>query len=205
MPIPSDIAAVRGLQKYLQDNVNELEEVYDEWPYFGDELTMPCASVVTVGTPEYTNLMHYIYARIADPDIAENDIIHEVIGQYDARIQVDIWAESKIERSRLLESVTNALNKQYIEQDLPCGLSLTMTDYYNVIARFDLVGHTYIDNEQNSQRAQWRVKMDLLVNYPKLAIKSVPRISEITVINQIDDNSSVNDDNVDTEENFEIN
>lgn len=199
-----DMAAVRGLQKYLQDNVPELNEVYDEWPYHGDEMNLPCCSIITAGTPEYNNLQPYTYSKIEDPDNELNDILTEVIAQIDGRIQIDVWTEYKNKRGEMLELITKALNKQNIEEDLPNGLSLLMTDYYNVIARFDQVGYTYMDSEENSQKSQWRVKIDILFSHVVVELKSRPRINEITISHQIADDNNVAEDDNNIDESYEI-
>jgi len=204
MTIPSDMAAIRGLQKYLEQEMTDLESVYDEFPNHNEKMVLPCASVITVGTPTLTNLMPYTFKKEVDPDNADNDLVYDVIGQYDARIQLDLWTEYKIQRGRLLDIFDNALNKQQIESDLPSGLSLILSDYYSAIARYDNVGYTYMDSEENSQKDEWRVKVDLLVNYPKIKVKSIPRISEIKIINQISDDKNVGDDNIELEEEIDL-
>ena len=204
MTMPYDMAAVRGLQKYLKNEVSELNEVFDEFPYHGDEMDLPCASIITVGTPLYLNLQPYILKKIPDPDNALNDILYEVIAQIDGKLQVDLWAEYKIQRGEILELVTKAINKQNIEKDLPNGLSLDLTDYHNVIARFDQVGYTYMDSEGNSQKSQWRVKVDILFSHVVLELKSRPRINEITIVNQIADNNDVSEDDQSIEETFKV-
>lgn len=202
--IPTDMAAVRALQTYLKENVEGIAEVYDEWPNHNEELNLPCISLITQGTPVYTNLMPYTYRQETDPDNAQNIKLTEVIGQFDSRIQLDIWTEYKIARGRIFELVHDAMNKELLEKDLPAGLSLTMADYHDVIARFDVVGYTYMDSEENSQRDEWRVKLDLLVNYPKVAIKSRPRIDDITLINQISEKVKVEESDSNIEENYTI-
>jgi len=198
------MAAIRGLQKYLEQEMTDLESVYDEFPNHNEKMVLPCASVITVGTPTLTNLMPYTFKKEVDPDNADNDLVYDVIGQYDARIQLDLWTEYKIQRGRLLDIFDNALNKQQIESDLPSGLSLILSDYYSAIARYDNVGYTYMDSEENSQKDEWRVKVDLLVNYPKIKVKSIPRISEIKIINQISDDKNVGDDNIELEEEIDL-
>lgn len=198
----SDMAAVRGLQRYLKANVLTLEEVYDEWPNHGDEMKVPCCSIITAGTPQYTNLMPYIFKRIEDPDNDLNDLVSEVVGMYDSRIQVDLWTEYKIQRGEFHELILDAINKQYLEGDQPAGLSLTLDNYHDAIAHYDYVGYTYMDSDEGSSKTQWRVKIDIIVNYPRIAVKSIPRISEINVINQIGDNLNVEDDNESVEENL---
>lgn len=205
MTASADRAAVLGLKKYLKDNVSELQNVYDEWPSHGDELVVPSVSIMTVGTPTYVNHANFsVHSKSPDPDVAENDIIKEIIGHYDATLQVDIWTEYKPERGKIYDLVDNALNKEYYDKGLPQGLSLILADYHDVIARYDQVGYTYISTEEGTQKEQWRVKVDLLVNYPKIAVKSVPRIEEITVTHQISDNTDVSEDNADIEETYEV-
>lgn len=199
MSLPCDIAAVRGLQEYIKEKVSEFNEVFDEFPAADCEVELPSCSISTVGTPLYTNLMPEEHKRYEDEDNSNNDTVIDIIGQYDARYQVDIFAGYKIQRSRLMESVIDALNLEQIESDLPSGLSLVLEEYHDVIARYDQVGYTYIDGEQNSQKGQWRVKLDLIVNYSKVIVRSIPRINEITVTTDI-----APDDNLDIQENFTV-
>lgn len=204
MTISYDMAAIRSLRNYLEEEVEELNEVYDEWPYHGDELNVPCASVMTVGTPTYMNLQPYEYDRTQDPDVANNDLIYDAVAQLDGEIQIDIWTEYKLERGRILDLVTKAINKQNIESDLPNGLSLVMSEYHNVIARYDQVGYTYMDSEENSQRAQWRVKVSILFSHVVVEVKSRPRITDVILTHQISEDKDVCEDNLDIEEIFQI-
>lgn len=206
MTTPYDIAAVRGLQKYLKQEVSAFNNnVFDSWPNHGDKMVLPTCNITNVGTPEYTNLMPYILRKEVDPENALNDLVYTVVAQIDGRIQVDIWAEYKIARSKILELTTKAINKQAISGEAPNGLSLTLSDYYNVIARFDQVGYTNMDSEVNSQTSEWRVKLDLLFSHEVIEVKSIPRISEITLDNQIASDKNVNDDNTDIEESYDVN
>ena len=113
--IPADLAATRGLQKYIQDNVQEFNKVIDEFPDAGCEMELPTCSITTVGTPNYTNLMPTQIRKEQDEDEDGNDLVYTMIGQFDTRLQVDIWSEYKIQRSRLLESVIDALNVDFFE------------------------------------------------------------------------------------------
>lgn len=205
MSTPYDQAAVKSLQTYLKAEVEEFNNnVFDEWPYHGDEMDLPTCSIMTAGTPVYLNLQPYIYRQEADPDNSDNDLIYEAVAQLDGRLQVDIWTQYKKDRGQMLELVTKAINKQNIESDLPNGLSLEMAEYHNVIARFDQVGYTYIDTEEGSQKSQWRVKIELLFSHVVIEVKSRPRISEITLTHQISDDRDVSDDNTDIEEIIDV-
>lgn len=205
MTYPHIQASVKGLVKYLKDNVNELEEVYEDWPNFNDEFCAPSVSVMLAGTPVLTNLMPHVIRREEDPDNALNDLVYEAVGQYDGQIQLDVWCEYKPQRGKIYDLIDKALNDEYYTKDLPQGLSLTIPEYHDIIARYDQVGYTYIDSEENSRKTHWRVKVDLVFNHVKVAVKSIPRMQEITLTHQISDNKNVEDDNLDIEEDYQIN
>lgn len=193
MTLPSDLAPIRGLLEYLKTEMPSVQKFYDQWPYHGDELVYPCISLMYVGTPSFRNLPPYIFKTEEDPENALNDLVYEVIGNHEGTIQLDIWAEYKISRSRILELVNTALNKQQINSDLPAGLSLTLSEYHNAIARFDKVGYTYMDSEENSNKAYWRVKLDLLFQSPEIMVRSLPRMSEITLKSEVKEDVLVNE------------
>lgn len=186
MTLPADIAAVRGIIEYLKTYVSEFNDILDEFPNHGDELELPSCSVITVGEPVFMNLMPYTLKTIADPEAPINDIVYTVIGQFDLKLQVDLWAEYKIQRSQLIEAVQDALNKDHIDNDGPTGLRLILDDYHGVISSFDMISYSYINDENTSSKGCWRAKLDLVVNYPKLVVKSIPRIDEITVKSNVD-------------------
>ena len=206
----SDRAPILGLKKYFEIEIPGLNEVSEGWPDPKEQLVMPTMSLMHSKNPILTNLHPYIYEQngvknsIPDPDEPLNNIYDFVVGQYESTIQVDLWTEYKPERGEFYDKIVNALDKDFIDKHLANGLSLKLTNYHNVIARFDQVGYTYIDSEDAAQRAEWRVKLDLLVQWPKIIQKSMPRISETTLTTQIGQTNNVEDDDQSIEESTTI-
>ena len=197
---PDILVAVRTLQSFIRENMPELINVFDEWPDPKETLEVPCVSIVTQGNPTYTHSYPTIFKRVSDPDNTLNDIVVYSIGYYDINLQLDLWTEYKIQRAELFDKLINVLNKQFMDNGSPTGLSLVLSDYHEAIARYDQNGYTFMDGGDGLQRAEWRVKVDVSVNHFKLVEKSEPRMSQITLQNEI--SQTENDTGV--EENFEV-
>lgn len=197
---PDILVAVRTLQSFIQENMPELINVFDEWPDPKEALEVPCVSIITQGNPTYTHSYPTIFKRVSDPDNALNDIVVYSVGYYDINLQLDLWTEYKIQRAELFDKLINVLNKQFMDNGSPTGLSLVLADYHEAIARYDQNGYTFMDGGDGLQRAEWRVKVDITVNHFKLVEKSEPRMSQITLQNEI----SQTENDTDVEENFEV-
>jgi hypothetical protein len=185
MNLGANEAIVDELVKYLKENIPELNKVYLEWPNHNEALQMPCASVLTVGNPTYTNYMPTLWKR-------ENGLSHYYVGAYDITLHIDLWAEYKQARGDLMERVFDTFNKQFQELGMALGLSLSLVDYYNVIARYDINGYTYMDSEESSQRDEWRAKIVVLVNCPRVMTKIESVMEEITVDQEVDTDIVIN-------------
>jgi hypothetical protein len=187
---PSNIVLLRSLVNYLKTEVNL--PVIEGWPDPKVELDLPCLSVMVVGNPRYTHKFPTQLSLYVDQQ--GNQIEVSEVGYYDYRVQIDVWAEYAPQRDELFEIVHRALNNDFYEKDGPMGLSLILEDYHNAIARVDQVGYSNVDNGDNSQRAEWRIKIDCLVNFPKLAEKQVSIISKLTVETEISEATLVADE-----------
>lgn len=197
---PDTLVAVRTLKAFIEANMPELEAVYDEWPNPKDQLKTPCLTIVSVGTPSFTHAFPNVFKRVLDPDNDLNDLVAYSVGYYDINLQLDLWTEYKIQRAELFDKLMAVLNKQFIDSELPTGLSLQLIDYHDAIARYDQSGYTFMDNGDGLQRGEWRVKVDVAVNHFKLIEKSQPRMSEITLKSEV----SQTEDDTDIEETFEV-
>lgn len=191
---PSNRVAVKTLAKYLQEQLPDVK-ILEEWPDPKTEMTLPCISILTVGTPVYSHRFPVIHKKVDDEENPVNKTVVYIVGQYDAKVQVDLWTDYKGRRDELYERVMDAFSRQFIDFDLATGLSLELVDYHETFARYDQVGYTYMDSADNSQRAEWRAKIDIEVNYPKLVEKSESIMEEITLKNRIDEEVSVEIDN----------
>jgi len=164
-----------------------LNDVQDEWPNHNQELNMPCAAVTTIGTPEYNSIMP-TYLRRSEDNL--KSIYH--VGTYDITISIDLWCEYKHTRGVLLERLIDTFNKQFQEQGLSLGLSLQLESYHNVIARYDINGYNYTDNEEASQRDEWRAKVNVLVNFMKIMEKEESLMEVIEIDQTVDTDIVIN-------------
>jgi len=179
-------AIIEELAKYLELAVPQLKEVHREFPATNRELEKPIASLITVSNP-FTNRMRYIISKTDIPGDSNHKSVLYVVGQYDYKLQLDIWAETKAERSKLYDLVFRAINKDFFDDDANMGISLKLADYFNTIARYELVDYTFDDSEQSSQTDSWRVKMILEGNCKAHIEKCEAIMRTITVEQEVND------------------
>ena len=182
-------AIVEELAKYIEDNIPEFNSVLREWPNHNESLDMPCATILTVGSPDYTQQMPVLSK-------SEGGISTYIVGFYDINLHIDIWAEYKALRGDMMEKVIDLFNKQFQESGMALGASLTLADYDNVIARYDLGGYTYMDSEESSQRDEWRAKVVVLVNCPRIMTKIESKMEDIKLYNNISTNNDSDTDEI---------
>lgn len=196
--------AIKSLAAYLKSEISELSDVFADWPDPKQQLVVPSVSIMAAGTRGFRHCQPEIFKRTVNADNPDLDDVVYTIGQYDYTLQIDLWTEYKPQRGELYEKIHDALNKQFLNTDQPCGLSLTIPEYHDMIARFDQVGYTFMDSEEASQRSEWRVKIDVLVTHSKLAVKVQSRIEEITVQSQVSDTITSENEEASNEEISEI-
>lgn len=173
-------AIVGEIAKYLQNEIPGLNEIHEEFPAANRELEKPIAALTTVSNP-LTPMYNAIIRTEADPQNANKLKTLSRVGQYNYRLQLDIWAETKKQRNELYDRVFHAMNKEAFESDLGGGVSLTLADYYDIIARYEMVDYTFNDSEQSSQTDEWRVKITIEGNCYAVLEKCEPIMKEITV------------------------
>ena len=149
---------------YLLAEIPELG-VLKEWPNANQTLNYPMVSLVS----GKAQLMNRPLEQIAltEPDEDGKVTATYVVGQYDYKLQADIWAGNKAERDVYLGKFLDAVNKEAMDstgKDNPMGLSLKLPSYFDIIARLDVDSHEYQDDMQAAQRQERRVRVDILVN-----------------------------------------
>lgn len=172
-------APIHELVEYMKANIESLKKVYLEWPNHNESLEMPCASILTVGSPEYTPKMPSLWKN-------EAGLSYYFVGEYNLTLQLDLWAEYKQTRGELMESVFDLFDKQFQDSGKSLGISLPMTEYFDTIARYDLTGYNYGDNEEGSQRDEWRSKLTVLVNFQRVITKSESTMDEIKILPEVE-------------------
>lgn len=186
MTLPANITVVETLSEYIKAEIADLD-ITDEWPNHNDELNYPALSITTVGNGEYRSFGNKkLLSQVEDP---ENPTINTIniysVGQYDITLQLDLWTGNKERRGEYLEKLMNVLDKQFIDSGKPSGLSLVLKEYHGIIARYDHTGYNYVDGGQSAQRGEWRVKIDILVNFVRAVVKIESKMVEAKLVSEI--------------------
>ena len=161
---------IDSLLNYLKNNERLgklIDNFYPEWPEANQgegEKTLSAHSV--------TIKHNYTMRTLVKVD----DIIGETVkvaatyrvGEYNNDIQVDIWCPYKSQRNEIYKAFYETINEEMLNSDSkPSGLSLVLENYFDTIARYDIVGYNFPDDERSSQEDEWRVKIDLKVHFDK--------------------------------------
>lgn len=171
-------ASVNQLVKYIKDNITELNNVYLEFPNHNEALEMPSCSVITSGNVGYRNEMPILWKK-------EADLSYYKTGSYNYTIVIDLWTEYKQSRGDIMEKIFDLFNKQFQETGRSLGASLNLVDYHNVIAHYSLNGYNYVDNEQGSQRDEWRARITCEVDFSRITTKVESDMTDIQLHNEI--------------------
>lgn len=159
---------IKVLADYLlaeMASITSIDQILEEWPEASLELqNYPVISIITKTTPEFTPHMdpQPFESVVNDEDDKSRDYKYSV-GQYDFELQVDLWTDYKARRHTLYQEFFAAFHKKLVTQGYS-GVTLVMADYHGCPIHFQMVGYSYTDSEEASQRKEWRVKIDLLAN-----------------------------------------
>lgn len=153
---------IKGLIVHLKANMPSLKQAYDDWPNPNQKLEYPCLSIFS-RNPSYMGVNPYVISK-GDPIISGPDEdkvpVRTVIGMWDFKFQIDLWADSKPTRAKIEKELMAAFSKDRSTS----GVNLQLTDYFSEWVHFDLADFAYADTEEGSQRSEWRVKVDVLAN-----------------------------------------
>lgn len=206
MAVPELDVALKALAKDMQEKIPELKKVYEHWPGPKDALEMPCASIMVMGSPRLASSPPTIKSKVQDPDNELNWLVTYLMGEYNKTYIVDLWCEYPHLREQLYEKIADYFDRQFLsgEREMP-GLSLELTDYYaGAFACYVNVGYTFSEQEESSQRSEWRVRIEVLANYPRIKVKSEPKMAEIIVKSEIGDQAEVEETNEEIQETYEL-
>lgn len=153
-------AVLSALSQHLLEKMPLLEKVLLQFPEANDELQYPCISLTIPGD---MTLRSQFPEQFAQGDTAEHKAaVKYDVGDYSCDIQADLWCGSKQERHELYEELFRAFSAQ-----LPImGLTLPLTEYHGVLARYDLSVLSFPnDDESASQRKEWRGIVRILAQF----------------------------------------
>lgn len=160
----------------------EIDEFYPEWPDANggeEEVTL---SVHTVNA-EHEPRMRTLKSKtdiVGDPVKAAALF---KIGAWDFDIQVDIWTPYKAKRNELYKKFHDLINAEFMSDGVsPAGLSLTLKNYFDTIARYEIVGYNFPDDERSSQDDSWRVRIDMKVHFDKMIELVLNKITETVIV-----------------------
>jgi len=174
---------VDSLVNYLQERLSDdIDQFYSEWPE------------ANLGENEVTLAAHTIDAALTNRKIVivdKQDILNESVkaaatyrlGTYDINIQVDIWTPYKAKRNELYTKFCDTINEEFLNGDWkPVGLSLTLENYFDTIARYEIVGYNFPDEERASQVDEWRVVIAMKAHFDKKRQKIVNKITDSIIV-----------------------
>lgn len=153
-----------ALKTYLTAQIPSLT-VRTEWPDPNQKLIYPCLTLFQ-GKITTMNRPPEIVSKTA-PDVNNQIVVTEIIGEHDFQVQMDLWCSDRVMRDKYLSLVIDAINAQVADStgnNNAAGLSLQLTNYYNDWARFDVDSNENVDDAAGVQRRERRAKIILLAN-----------------------------------------
>lgn len=172
---------VKRLAMHMREKMPELAQVLEEWPEPNLALKYPTLSIFS-GVPAQHR--HFQVVKLSQSDVEMPAKIRSkyIVGDYEWRLQLDLWCANKPERHRLYEKFYGAFNSQFVDDSRETlGLSLPLPGYHNIIARYDLVSYVHEDGEEQSQRKEWRSKIVVLANCHAILDKDEYKVVETEV------------------------
>jgi len=153
-------AVTSSLAQFLAQAVPELEQVIPEWPSPNLTLKYPSLTVTTAGSIRLAIGMGY-QASMGPIEDNQSDVKY-IGGQFELRLQLDLWAQNKPQRSMIFEKVLRVLNPD----PTIMGIRIQLNNYHQEWASYSATGYEIPDNAESSQRQEWRtiISVDVLCN-----------------------------------------
>lgn len=148
----------KALATYLLTAIPELEDVVDGFPEANINLKYPSISIATMPSV-YTPLNPYIFSQPAA--VSHQSNVKYVVGQYNWKLQLDLWESYKEKRHALHEKFMAAFHNNIPNTS---GLVLTLSNYHGILCSYTMVRYAPDNSEAGSQRKEWRATIDLEAN-----------------------------------------
>jgi hypothetical protein len=175
-------AAIDGLVAYLK-GISGLT-VLTEWPAANKKLAYPSCTITT-GMPKRMPIQQEQLA-VTMPD-GNNQVVQTLaVAEYDIPMQIDLWCRTSAERRQFLNTILQAFNAAEDTGDAPSGLSLQLTDYFNIFARYEIDTHEFRDDEMAAETQERRCRIALLVNTREIIQRTKYAIVNTTVYQETD-------------------
>lgn len=182
---------LEALGNSICEYVEEIKKTDFQWPDPQSQMDMPCLSILAVGTPA---LSRRIPEAISSTALDNGKYLNKYItGQWEHKIQVDLWCEYKEQREVLINRIVDFFDKQFIEEGKPTGVRLAVGD---IIASYILTGYNYMDSEESAKTSEWRIKFDVVCDSPRVVEKEEFVMKQFTIKSRIDEFVNVDSDSV---------
>ena len=153
-------AAVKSLTNYLKSAMPTVKSFSQDWPSPSENLITPAITILT-GEPNFVQAHPYVISKGTKKDLKTKKYpIFNCIGNYDMILKVHLWADSKPQRNSLYADFLLAMNPETRSS----ALRLQLTDYFNEWATFDMEKITVLDSEEQAQRSERRIVVNVAVN-----------------------------------------
>lgn len=147
---------IERLGNYLSTKMGNII-VTHEFPSANQQLILPQMTISDTGMADYEPVLNP-YVLYQGALSSHKKDTQYVVGKYSFNLQIDLWCRNKEERNKYYQEFFKAINSQF---PLNLGLSLNLTDYYNIVCRYNMTGFKKEDNEISSQTREWRVKINV--------------------------------------------
>lgn len=146
------------LGAYLKSNVSGVRQVIHGFPEPNINMKFPSISVLSK-KPGYAGVDPYEYSKGQVSGTKAK--VKFVVGQYDWKIQVDLWHLTREELDDLYEKFFSAVNPDIPDKS---GLVLTMDKYHGNTCEYTMTAMQPMTEASESRRKQWRISIDLVAN-----------------------------------------
>lgn len=182
---PETDTVIESLIEYLKTPLRMgefIDQFYDEWPEANQGEFEKTMSIHTVDS---SDVPHSPYVESTEE--ITNELVDVaatmVTGKIDIKIQVDMWLPYKKLRGKAYKQFIKSIDEEFLNNDSrPMGLSLPLINYFNTIARYDIVGYNFPDDQRSSQEDDWRIIIDMQVHFNKKVQKILPKMTDIQLV-----------------------
>lgn len=162
---------LRELAEYFEDAIKLKTLVYG-FPESNRKMRYPAMAIHHAGTTQLAYELPYVLNQtIINGAMASVRYVH---GQYNWKIQIDIWEESQEELFDLMEKFTQAFDGNLPQN----GINLTLSEYHGVICTYVLTDEAEGNNQESAQRKEYRATYSIEANCKKVSSQDHSLITE---------------------------
>lgn len=173
MPDPIQLA-ISAMVDHIRNHVPDLRACLKGWPDPGERLVLPSAAA-THGDPERVGHEAIEIGQTVVPgDAVLIDVAYEV-ADLTAPVQIDVWGRSRTQRGELAAEIRGL----FTDPELGDDLRLTLANYHNRIATFQIERWRDGDDDDAAKRQEWRQTIEITIEVPEVAVKRQPLFTTI--------------------------